>query len=198
VYVIGVGTKENLENIRLVKNFVTESKPENLVVELWDERFNSRYNDVMKHPKYEPIMEKFYKIIEDEERVKKLSDRSDLIELFEMEYLIGIDIWSFRLPKCRSVLGDRKFSITQKRMKAKERLSDLLGNEMQNVFFKKQGSKDEIDNIKLVLEQSEDDEEEDNFNFSKVKSEVIQSDKKTKDQIYQEVFIDEINQELLK
>jgi hypothetical protein len=33
-------------------------------------------NDYLKHPKYELIKIKFCKIIEDEERVEKLSDRS--------------------------------------------------------------------------------------------------------------------------
>lgn len=46
----------------------------------------------MKHPKFNAIMDKFYGILEDHEKIKKLGEKSDLIELKEMEYLIGIDI----------------------------------------------------------------------------------------------------------
>jgi hypothetical protein len=53
----------------------------------------------MKHPRFDAIMDKFYGVLDDEEKFRKLGEKSDLIELKEMEYLIGIDICSFRIPR---------------------------------------------------------------------------------------------------
>lgn len=149
----------------------------------------------MKHPKYEHIINKFYKIINNEEKILKLTEKSDLLELKEMEFLIGIDICSFRIPNCRSVLGDRDWTITQKRMKAKLRLSDLL--QVDEEQYSKEKST-EMNDIKKILTATEEDEEEDNFDFAKVKQSSITKEKKSDDQIYQEVFIDEINAEMIK
>jgi len=188
-----------------VNNFIRESQPNNVVVELCDERFNNHYNAVMKHPKYEAIIEKFYKILDDEEKVKKLGQKSDLIELKEMEYLLGVDICSFRIPRCRSILGDRNWSITQKRLRAKLRLSDLLTEEedfgISHLLApqNKEETKEEADQIQKLLDQTniEDDEEEE-FDFQKAQEIAIKEDHKTDEQIYEEVIIDEVNGVLLK
>lgn len=134
-------------------------------------------------------MEKFYKILDNEDKVKTLSQKSDLIELKELEYLVAIDICSFRLPQCRSVLGDRSWSITQKRLRAKMRLSEVLDFD-DTVPEHIQGDSSKIGEVAT--------QEDDDFDFSKVKTDAIKKDKKTKEQIHQEVFIEEINQELIK
>lgn len=167
----------------------------------------------MKHPKFDALMEKFYKVLKEPEKVHKLSQKSDLIELKEMEYLIGIDICSFRIPQCRSILGDRNISITSKRLKAKMRLSDIVDLD-QHVIGNNQNShiassiqnpteigdkpedQSETEQIKQLLTSTESEDE--TFDFEKVKREELKSDLKSHDQIYQEVVIDEINTEMLK
>ena len=218
VYVLGVGEKESignlyfvalgllnfnyLENIKLVNNFIRESSPQNVVVELCDERFNEHYDYVMKHPKFEAIMEKFYNILDNEEKVNKLGQSSDLIELKEMEYLIGIDVCSYRIPQWRSILGDRNWSITQKRLRAKLRLTDILTQEqdLESMHIidpaRIRESQNKVDEIKQELDTSDEDEEE--FDFFKVQEEAAKEDWKTDDQIYQEIIIDEINAVILK
>lgn len=190
-----------LENLRLVNSFIRELNPRNVIVELCNERFNERYNHIMKHPSFEAIMLKFYNVLQNEDKVKRLGQKSNLIELKEMEYLIGIDLCTFHVPQCKSVLGDRDWSITQKRLRAKMRLSDILTQE-EDVVQKHilnpilgDNSKEEVDDIKLALEQTEDEEE---FDFAKANQDSTKDDMKTDDQIYQEIIIDEINNVLLK
>lgn len=203
VYILGVGDSEDIENIKFVSNFLRDCNPNNVVVELCEERFNSHYNEIMKHPKYEAIMEKFYQVLNDDEKITKLSEKSNLIELKEMEYLIGIDVCSYRLAQCRSVLGDRSYSITKKRMKAKTRLSDILGDEesqqnllqIASVETSDSLPEEEIKQVDQVIEETSSQEE---FDFSKIRDDVVAKEKKTYEQIYDEVVIDEVNQELLK
>ncbi|CAI2365335.1 unnamed protein product [Moneuplotes crassus] len=202
VYILGIDEKESIENIRLVNNFIRDLSPRNVVVELCDERFNERYNDIMKHPKFEAIMQKFYNVLNNDEKVKKLGEKSDMIELQEMEYLVAIDLCSYHVPQCRSLLGDRNRSITEKRIRAKLRLSDILTQEegigALHVLSpsNEKDSAEEVDDIKKALAQTEEDEEE--FDFDAAKEEDIKNDFKTDEQIYQEVIIDEINQVMLK
>jgi hypothetical protein len=177
-------------------------KPQTVVVELWDERYNDHYDRIMKHPRFDAIMDKFYGVLDDEEKFRKLGEKSDLIELKEMEYLIGIDICSFRIPRWRSILGDRSWSVTQKRLRAKMRLSDLLDLDQeaqkQNAILTKKAKEevnDELDKIKQALSTTDDDEE---FDFYKLKQSEIEDDRKSDDQCYQEVVIDEVNTVILK
>ena len=183
----------------MIADFIKDSRPQNVVVELCDERFNAYFNDVMKHPKYEMLIGKFYQILHDEEKAKTLSEKSNLIDLKGMEYLIAIDFWSYRMLRWRSVLGDRNWTITTKRMKAKSRLSSLIENSESDLMSMSQIDKDknEINQIKNYMEKTSNDEE-DTFDFNKIKSDTLTTERKTHEQIYQEIFIDEINQELLK
>jgi hypothetical protein len=59
------------------------------VVEVCDERFSKYYNPIMKNPKYEVLISHFHKILHDEDKVVEFSKKSDLLELKDMEYMIG-------------------------------------------------------------------------------------------------------------
>ena len=184
----------------MIADFIKDSKPQNVVVELCDERFNTFFNDVMKHPKYEMLIDKFYQILHNEEKAKLLSEKSNLIDIKGLEYLIAIDFWSYRMLRWRSVLGDRNWSITTKRMKAKNRLSSLIENsdsEAKSESHTKE-SQSEIDQINKYMSKTSGEEDEDSFDFNKVRSNTFSHEKKTHEQIFQEIFIDEINEELLK
>lgn len=82
------------------------------------------------------------------------------------------------------------------------RLSDLLDLDQeaqrQNAILTKQAKEeanDELDKIKQALNKTDDGEE---FDFYKIKESETQEDRKTDEQIYQEVVIDEINSVILK
>ena len=60
------------------------------MVELCDERFDSQYNKLMKHPKYELIMSHFQKILDDDDKVLDFSKKSKMIDMQNLEYLIGM------------------------------------------------------------------------------------------------------------
>lgn len=82
------------------------------------------------------------------------------------------------------------------------RLSDLLDLDQeaqrQNAILTKQAkdeANDELDKIKQALNKTDDGEE---FDFYKVKEAETEEDRKTDEQIYQEVVIDEINNVILK
>jgi len=86
-------------NVKLINDFILESKPQNVVVEMCDERFNESLNEVMKHPKYEMLMERFYEAIEDNDKLVKLSKKSNLSDIRGLEYMVAIDICSFRVTR---------------------------------------------------------------------------------------------------
>ena len=58
------------------------------------------------------------------------------------EYLVGLDTCSYRLP-CKTTLGDRNLSITQKRFQAKMHLMEL---------YKEQHAKSEEDIAKKMVQ----------------------------------------------
>lgn len=87
-----------------------------------------------------------------------------------------------------------------KRMKAKNRLASLIESTDSDIQTdsKDSKSKSEIDQIKDYMKKTSGDDEEDTFDFNKVRSDALNQEKKSHEQIFQEIFIDEINQELLK
>lgn len=87
----------NFPRVKMIADFIKDSKPQNVVVELCDERFNTFFNDVMKHPKYEMLIDKFYQVLHNEEKAKLLSEKSNLIDVKGLEYLIAIDFCSYRM-----------------------------------------------------------------------------------------------------
>lgn len=210
MYVAAAGI-HTIQNVQLISKMAQLSKPQNIVLELWDERFNKNYDPIMKDPKYEVIMSHFQKILDNEEKANQLSEKSSLLEMDDLEYLIAIDFCSFRSPNCRSVLGDRLQSITKKRMKAKERLSELktidtpqFKSEGQDKTSTSKSQNEEISKLHDVLREDLDDSPMSStsgagdFDFKSVTSSILQKESKTKEEIYQEVYIDEINQELIK
>jgi hypothetical protein len=138
--------------------------------------------------------------------------------------LVAFDTCSYRTP-CKAIMGDRDFSITQKRFQAKTKLLDLYKQQAvqkssksspktaQNVDVK--DTIFEVSETKIpesvstklrdALKVSQEEEQKSlvasflplgQINDS-ISEKAKKESTKTQHDIYQEVFIDEINQELL-
>jgi hypothetical protein len=57
-----------------------------------------------------------------------------------MEYLIGIDYCSYRMP-CKTVLGDRSYQLTKKRYESKVQMLDVY-KEAAELKLNKTSTKD--------------------------------------------------------
>lgn len=98
-------------------------RPEALVVEMCDDRHARWLQEVIAHPNYDNTIIQVHKILDNEP--KKLKD-FDQIELEDsnLEYLVGIDYCSYRMP-CKTILGDRSYLLTKKRFESKIQMLDV-------------------------------------------------------------------------
>jgi len=98
-------------------------RPDGLVVEMCDTRYDRWLADVVKHPNYESTISSVHKILN--KNPQKLAEFEAIeVEDSNMEYLIGIDYCSYRMP-CATVLGDRSYLLTKKRFESKIAMLDV-------------------------------------------------------------------------
>lgn len=109
------------QNAALVRDFIKELQPEEIVLELCDERFENEIRDILSHPNYDKTMNKVQLLLDakDPEKITRLKDIA--IDHGNFELLVGFDTCQFR-STCRAVNGDRCFSLTQKRFAAKSQM----------------------------------------------------------------------------
>ena len=84
-------------NIKLIRDLLRDLRPEALVVEMCDDRHARWLQEVIAHPNYDNTIVQVHNILD--KKVEKLKE-FDQIELEDsnMEYLIGIDYCSYRMP----------------------------------------------------------------------------------------------------
>jgi hypothetical protein len=109
-----------------------EMRPESIVVEMCDERYDRWLADVVAHPNYEKTISEVHKIL-DSEPMQLLDYEQIDIEDSNLEYLLAIDYCSYRLP-CKTILGDRNYKLTKKRYESKIKMLDVYKEalEMKN------------------------------------------------------------------
>lgn len=103
-----------INNSALIKNVIKDMQAESVVLEACEERYDAQIADIVGHPTYDNTMMTVHRILESSkpERLLQYDQISTDTGTFEM--LVGLDTCSYRLP-CKTVMGDRDFSITQKR-----------------------------------------------------------------------------------
>jgi len=113
------------KNAAMIRDFLKEMGPEHLVLEMCEERYQDEMQDIIGHPNYERTMSQVHRLLS-QKKPKRLLRFEDQIAVNQgnFEFLVGLDTCSYRLT-CRTVLGDRNFSITQKRFQSKSGLLEL-------------------------------------------------------------------------
>ena len=130
LYLVGVDSKEKTEKAEIVRNLIAKSKPANVLLELCDERFEQRFNDVMQHPNYKYSINNVHTVIDEDHAL--LSEISPF-PAEDLPWLLAIDTCSFRLGQCKSHLADRDYKLTQKRLKSKIKLLDIVEAETNQI-----------------------------------------------------------------
>jgi hypothetical protein len=106
-----------------VRDVVREFRPDSVVLEMCDDRYGRWLSDVVAHPNYETTISSVHKIIDKDTKRLKEYDQIDINDS-NMEYLIGIDFCTYRLP-CTTIYGDRSYKITRKRYESKVQMLDV-------------------------------------------------------------------------
>jgi len=151
VFVVGV-EGENAENVEIVRNLIKDLRPGSVVLELCQTRYKEVYEPILQHPGYEHTMKRVNQYIDDAD-IAGLTDYKS-IALKDLEYLVAIDMCSFRIPYCKTVLGDRLQTITQKRLKSKILMRDVMHDQEIGTivpsYIAKEESKEASDDEKKV------------------------------------------------
>lgn len=200
-----------LQNSLTLRNLIKESQADNVVLELCDERFQEEMNHIVQHPNYDRTFSTVHRIL-DENPEKLLKYDQIALDQGSFELLVAFDTCQYRSP-CSAILGDRDFSITQKRFQAKLKLLEVYKEQAQfkSISALKKVSKSSIDDTIFGVANQEESGvsaqlkkalgDKANSEESKVGQQIQEKAQKeaarTQHDIYQEVFIDEINQQLL-
>mmetsp|Transcript_34986 Transcript_34986/g.26113 ORF Transcript_34986/g.26113 Transcript_34986/m.26113 type:complete len:266 (+) Transcript_34986:252-1049(+) len=203
-------------NIKLIRDAVKDFKPENVILELCQERYDSWYYNILSHPNYDRTINDIHKILDKEEAEMELLRYGGLdVTEGNIEYLVGMDVCSYRLP-CKTVFGDRNFSITKKRFNSKLAMLQVYRDLLQtkagsggarpkssgSIFDFEEGSSLEKDEQLSRLKKLIRDSNEESAEGSKIKEhlqeQAMREANKGEEDVRREVFIDEVNEELLK
>jgi len=100
-----------------------DMRPDSLVLELCDDRYERWLKEVIAHPNYDSMMQTVHNILD--KKPHKLTEYKEIdIEDSNLEYLVGLDYCSYRLP-CKTILGDRSYNMTRKRHQSKLEMLDV-------------------------------------------------------------------------
>jgi hypothetical protein len=112
-----------VKNSQLIRNVIKDLQAENVVLELCDERYEEELTDILANPNYDRTLAQVHTFLDSKpERLLKYDQIS--VDSGNFEILVGLDTCTYRTP-CKTILGDRNFSITQKRFQAKLQLLNL-------------------------------------------------------------------------
>lgn len=154
---VGVNNKSvDYDNIKLTHDLIKDSKPKNVVIEMCDQRYNEGLDPLIKSPNYDYAINEVYNAIKED--AKSLEYRSPF-DLEDLEYLIGIDLCSYRMSSCRSVLGDRDYKITKKKLRSKIKLLDILEDNSEGVELvgreRDEEEEKNMSELKALMEETE-------------------------------------------
>ena len=190
-----------------------------------DERYDDQLTDVITHPKYYTTLQQVHRILESDNPDRLLKYDQISLNSGNFELLVGLYTCTYRNP-CKTTLGDRYFSITQKRFQAKSKLlsvyKEQVANQQNHAKTKKaakpgesifdvqtQEHKGDADVLLSAIKNSSTSQSEkvgiESHTESLLKSSASEAiseaakreSQKSEKDIYNDVFIDEINQELL-
>lgn len=120
VFAIGVYdelvTKKNLseenklqivKNSKLIRDFVRDIKPEAVVLEVCEDRYDHFFYDIISHPNYDKTFGDIHKILDTDKPETLLKYQNLDLDKANLEYLIGMDVCSYRMMPCKTIFGDR-------------------------------------------------------------------------------------------
>lgn len=112
------------KNAALIRDFIKEMTPEEVVLEMCDERFDDEIREILSHPNYDRTMQKVHLLLDQSSPDKLTRLREIALDAGNFESIVAFDQCSNRMP-CRVVNGDRCMSTTQKRLLAKTQMLKL-------------------------------------------------------------------------
>ena len=121
--------KKLVKNIKLVRDLMKEIRPETLVVEMCPDRYDRWIADVENHPSYEATMQIIHNVL-DKDPNRLMSLESIDVENSNLEYLLGIDYCTYRMP-CKPVMGDRSYKTSRKRFESKIQMREVYKEALQ-------------------------------------------------------------------
>lgn len=110
-------------NVKLIRDVMRDLRPDALVLEMCDERFEKWLSEIVAHPNYDTAMQNVHNILT--KRPEKLVEYDEIsVEDSNLEYLVAFDYCSYRLP-CTTIMGDRSYKLTRKRFESKKAMLDV-------------------------------------------------------------------------
>ena len=102
-------------------------KPETVVLEMCQDRYEHWFYDAISHPNYDHTLTDIHKILSSDTPEHLLSYKN--IDLSKssthLEFLVGLDECSYRMMPCKTIFGDRSIKITNKRYKSKVKMLEV-------------------------------------------------------------------------
>ena len=124
---------EIASNSKLIRDLIKDIKPETVVLEMCQDRYDHWFYDAISHPNYDRTLSDVHKIL-DSGKVADLLDYKGL-EMAKssahLEYLVGLDVCSYRMMPCKTVFGDRSIKITNKRYRSKVKMLEVYKEQLE-------------------------------------------------------------------
>lgn len=120
-------------NSKLIRDIIKDVKPETVVLEMCQDRYDHWFYDAISHPNYDRTLSDVHKIL-DTGKVEQLMDYKGLEmgkSSAHLEYLVGLDVCSYRMMPCKTVFGDRSIKITNKRYRSKVKMLEVYKEQLQ-------------------------------------------------------------------
>ena len=107
----------------MIRDVLRDMRPDSLVLEMCDDRYERWLDEIVSHPNYDTTMQNVHNILD--KKPEKLVEYDEItVDDSNLEYLIGFDYCSYRLP-CKTIMGDRSYKLTRKRFESKKAMLDV-------------------------------------------------------------------------
>ena len=119
--------KNVAKNSQLIRDLIKDVKPETVVLEMCQDRYEHWFYDALSHPNYDKTLSDIHQILDSEKPEQLMAYKGlDISKTSShVEFLIGLDVCSYRMMPCKTVFGDRSIKITNKRYKSKVQMLDV-------------------------------------------------------------------------
>ena len=108
-------------------------KPETVVLEMCQDRYEHWFYDAISHPNYDHTLSDIHKILDSEspQRLMEYKGLDISKASAHLEYLIGMDVCSYPMMPCKTIFGDRSIKITNKRYRSKVKMLEVYKETIQ-------------------------------------------------------------------
>lgn len=115
------------KNARVIRELIKDVKPESVVLEMCQDRYEHWFYDAISHPNYDRTLTDIHKILDSGKPEQLLEFKGLDLEKqsTHLELLVGLDVCSYRMMPCKTIFGDRSIKITNKRYKSKVKMLEV-------------------------------------------------------------------------